>query len=440
MTGVSGTDQNHGVYPRSSAQVQFGYALVFGFSSAAVTWTTWFITHLPWMSLPEPARVGGVLGAWVLAATLLSRACSLRISIVGGLISSLLGLLVLGSKLVKPGQTDPAIPSAALVCLGFLVLGGVIGLIGSVLARALPRAGQGDSLARFALAAAGTVAPLLFIGGLVTSTNSGMTVPDWPQTYGTNMFLYPLGGAEAGVFLEHSHRLFGALVGLATLTLMAWTLIAERRKWVKTLAVVAFGLVVIQGVLGGARVLENKRLLAMIHGVLAQVTFGTIVALAVALSPTFKAVQRTEPVAAPKKLRIFTTAALHASILQLIFGAMYRHFRDNHSLFAHAGFSMVVLVLMVAAGFAARSVVGEHGGLGKIMRNCGRECLIVVSIQFALGWLTFAVGGRALAADGPGQALIRTVHQANGAALLATVVVTFVWAKRLLRVSTASVS
>ena len=69
-------------------------------------------------------------------------------------------------------------------------------------------------------AAVVAVAPLLFVGGLVTSTNSGMAVPDWPNTFGSNMFLYPLGPrAQPDVYLEHSHRLFGTLVGLATLKL-----------------------------------------------------------------------------------------------------------------------------------------------------------------------------------------------------------------------------
>lgn len=440
MGGVSNTNQNTNLGPGRWMQVQFGYALVFGFAVAAVVWTTWFVTHLPWVSLSEPMRAGGVIAAWVVAAAVLSRGCTLAISIAGGLISALLGLLILGAKLIEPGQTAAAVPSAVLIGLAFLAMGGAIGLVGAVVGRALPRARPGDALAQFAVAAAATVAPLLFIGGLVTSTNSGMAVPDWPQTYGTNMFLYPLKGAGPAVFLEHSHRLFGTLVGLSTLTLMIWTLSAERRKWVKMLAIIAFSLVVIQGVLGGARVLENKRLLAMLHGVLAQLTFGTIVGLAAALSPMFKAVQRTDPIANPKKLRIFVTAALHSTLLQLLFGAMYRHFRDKHSLFSHMGLAMVVLILALAAGFAARSVVGEHGGLGKIMRRCGTWLLVVVLFQFILGWMTFSMGGKAVAADSPGQALLRTVHQANGAALLAVAVLAFVWAKRLLRVSTASVS
>lgn len=443
MGGASNTIQNPNTDPSGGAQVAWPYALVYGFATAAIVWTAWFVTHHPWIALSEPARAGGVLAAWILAAAFFSRGCSVKVSVAGGFISALLGLLILGSKIMQPGKSGlsgPEVPSGALICLGFLALGGAIGLVGGLVGRALPRARGGDALAQFALAAAATVAPLLFIGGLVTSTNSGMAVPDWPRTYGSNMFLYPLRGAGPAVFLEHSHRLFGTLVGLATLTLMIWTLAVERRLWVKVLAVIALCLVVIQGVLGGVRVLENERLLALIHGVLAQLTFATIVSLAAVLSPTFKNVHRTDPIANPKRLRVFITGALHSSILQLIFGAVYRHYRDKHSLFSHIGLSIVVLTLSLAAAFAALSVKGEHGGLGKIIRRCGIALLTFVSLQFLLGWATFSMGGKALAADSPAQALIRTIHQADGGILLAVVSVGFVWTKRLLRVSTASIS
>jgi heme A synthase len=154
----------------------------------------------------------------------------------GGLISAAIGLLLIGTKLTaapaESGITAGLRPNAAVMALGFLIFGGVLGLVaGAVLGRVLgnrekPRH---DWLANFALVSVAAVAPLLFIGGLVTSTNSGMAVPDWPNTYGSNMLLYPLGPrADPGVYLEHSHRLFGVLVGLATLVLMTWALLLKR--------------------------------------------------------------------------------------------------------------------------------------------------------------------------------------------------------------------
>jgi cytochrome c oxidase assembly protein subunit 15 len=304
-----------------------------------------------------------------------------------------------------------------------------------------------------------------------------MAVPDWPRTYGANMFLYPLGSAGANVFLEHTHRLFGTLVGLASLTLLIWTVSRENRNWVKVLAGIAFALVVFQGILGGIRVLAGNaeptldaKLLRMAHGILAQLTFGTVVALAACLTPSFKIPRKhcgcgypleglphtagsvpcpecgtpniveyqLDPLPMESRLRIFTAGFLHSSILQLFLGAAYRHFRDKHSLFSHMGFSIVVVIFGMLAGFAATSVRGEHSGLGPIVRRTGRWIVVAVGLQFILGWATFSMGGKGVAAESPGQALIRTVHQANGAFLLALAVLGFVWAKRLIRVRRSS--
>src|SRR5438445_7066802 len=75
--------------------------------------------------------------------------------------------------------------------------------------------------------------PLIFVGGLVTTYRVGMAVPDWPTTFGMNMFLYRFWEAAWGVFIEHGHRLYGAAVGLATIVLAAWFLVSERRAWMK---------------------------------------------------------------------------------------------------------------------------------------------------------------------------------------------------------------
>src|SRR6188472_2449992 len=82
--------------------------------------------------------------------------------------------------------------------------------------------------------------PLIFVGGSVTTYRVGMAVPDWPTTFGINMFLYRFWNDPFGVRLEHAHRLYGAAVGLATVALMVWFLAAERRSLMKVLGVVAF--------------------------------------------------------------------------------------------------------------------------------------------------------------------------------------------------------
>src|SRR3954452_15062894 len=104
---------------------------------------------------------------------------------------------------------------------------------------------------RVAVFAAAFTWPLIFVGGSVTTYRVGMAVPDWPTTFGINMFFYDFWNAPFGVRVEHSHRLYGAAVGLSTLFLAGWFLAAERRRPMKWLGVLAVLAVIAQGVLGG---------------------------------------------------------------------------------------------------------------------------------------------------------------------------------------------
>src|SRR5690349_15701682 len=111
--------------------------------------------------------------------------------------------------------------------------------------------------------------PLVWIGGLVTSSKAGMAVPDWPTTYGYNPFLYPLStwwNASWDVFVEHGHRLFGALVGLIAIGLVIVVWASDRRMWLRWAAVGALALVCLQGALGGLRVKFDDATFARIHG------------------------------------------------------------------------------------------------------------------------------------------------------------------------------
>jgi cytochrome c oxidase assembly protein subunit 15 len=120
---------------------------------------------------------------------------------------------------------------------------------------------------------------LILAGGLVTNTGSALAVPDWPTTFGHNMFLFPWADMIGGIFFEHSHRLLGAVVGLLTLALgtALWPLGGRYRA----LGLVAIGAVVVQGVLGGLRVVLLADTLAIVHGCLAQAFFALVVAIAV---------------------------------------------------------------------------------------------------------------------------------------------------------------
>ena len=96
------------------------------------------------------------------------------------------------------------------------------------------------------------------MGGLVTSHGAGMSVPDWPNSYGYNMFTFPPSKWVGGIFYEHTHRLMGTVVGMLSiaLTIAAWKL--ESRRWVRWLAAAILGAVIFQGVLGGLRVVWSS--------------------------------------------------------------------------------------------------------------------------------------------------------------------------------------
>jgi cytochrome c oxidase assembly protein subunit 15 len=128
---------------------------------------------------------------------------------------------------------------------------------------------------------------LIGSGGLVTSKGVGMAVPDWPTTYGYNMFLFPVSKWVGGIFYEHTHRLLGSLVGFLMLVSTMALLAGERRYWVKVLGVIGLGAVIVQGVLGGLRVTLFKDEIGIFHGMLAQAFLCLLAVLCLVTAPMF---------------------------------------------------------------------------------------------------------------------------------------------------------
>jgi cytochrome c oxidase assembly protein subunit 15 len=126
------------------------------------------------------------------------------------------------------------------------------------------------------------VATLLLIcsGGMVTSKNVGLAVPDWPTTFGYNMFLFPVSKWVGGILFEHTHRLMGSLVGLLTIILAVWLWLREERRWVRSLGLIAVIGVVLQGILGGLRVTMMKDQIGIFHACVAQAFLGLLVFVA----------------------------------------------------------------------------------------------------------------------------------------------------------------
>jgi heme a synthase len=192
----------------------------------------------------------------------------------------------------------------------------------------MARSDHNKWLHRFAVLTAIATLALIGIGGLVTSHEAGMSVPDWPTSYGYNMFLLPLSKwwHQGNVFYEHSHRLFASGVGLLTTILMVWLWTKESRTLLRWLGVVAFFAVVAQGVLGGLRVVMFKDQIGIFHGTLAQLFFVLICAIALFTSKWWKNIeQRTASNERPVISRGFFLFATLLIFGQLMLGATMRH-------------------------------------------------------------------------------------------------------------------
>src|SRR5436190_6782927 len=123
-------------------------------------------------------------------------------------------------------------------------------------------------LSRYALLTALATLVLICFGGLVTSHEAGMAVPDWPNTFGYNLFFFPISKWIGGIFYEHTHRLVASGVGLLTTVLAVWLWLRESRRWLRWLGVLAFFAVVLQGVLGGLQVVLFQDEIGIFHAAL----------------------------------------------------------------------------------------------------------------------------------------------------------------------------
>ncbi|MFH0793599.1 MAG: COX15/CtaA family protein [bacterium] len=417
--------------------------LVIGFGTTVSMWSVGYISHLPFTVIPS-IIVGVamllllVAGGWF-AGRFTARGW--RGGFFVGLISSILNLLVLGSLL--SGNQPNEIQRSMLIWLpGSLLLGAVLGAIGGALGNAAqktpPPAREWTSL--FAGVASVATYLLLVIGGLVTSKAAGLAVVDWPNSFGYNMFLYPLSRMTGGIYFEHAHRLFGALVGLTALVLAIRLWGVEERRWLKKLGALALLCVIVQGVLGGLRVTGHFTLstspnevapnlaLAVVHGVLGQIIFSLIVAIAVVTSATW----RNPP--ALTTARTANTDHLACSILiafvivQLVLGAIQRHFAAG----LHIHITLGVLVVGVGSWAGARAW-GLYPAQPLVSR-LGLVLTQVMGIQFILGML--ALVGKGLTQDPANPPLLKvittTAHQAVGALALGLAVVLALWIRRLI--------
>ena len=181
------------------------------------------------------------------------------------------------------------------------------------------------ALHRFAVFTAASTFCLLIAGALVTSRDAGLSVPDWPLSYG--QWMPPMIG---GIFYEHGHRMVASFVGLLTIVLALWLWRAESRRWVRRLGFAALGAVVAQGLLGGMTVLFLLPTAVSVgHACLAQLFFSMTVVLALVTSPGWHRPPPPGPDPPPdarrpslKALCVLGSAMI---FVQLLMGAAFRH-------------------------------------------------------------------------------------------------------------------
>nr|MBA3543335.1 COX15/CtaA family protein [Chthoniobacterales bacterium] len=187
-----------------------------------------------------------------------------------------------------------------------------------------PAAETNLSLRCFAWFTAGATLLLICSGGMVTSKGVGLAVPDWPTTFGYNMFFFPISKWVGGIFFEHTHRLIASIVGVLTIILALWLAFSKVERWVRWLGWASLGAVVLQGILGGLRVTLMKDQIGIFHACVAQAFFAMLVVIALALSPVW---QRLRPVVRQNAEALARVAIVISAMIygQLALGATMRH-------------------------------------------------------------------------------------------------------------------
>jgi cytochrome c oxidase assembly protein subunit 15 len=280
---------------------------------------------------------------------------------------------------------------------------------------------------RYAVLVSACTLVLVAAGGLVTSTGSGLSVPDWPTTYGYNMFTFPVRSWVGGILYEHGHRLIASTVGLLTIGLAVW-LWRDPRRWLRWLGVAAVAAVTLQGLLGGLTVLYFlPASVSIAHAGLAQLFFALTVAIAVFTSRAWQE-SVDPPVADPRLLRLAlaTTVVVYG---QILLGATVRHTGAGLAIpdfplafgrwlppvwsvpvalhFAHR----VGAVVTVAAVLATTAhVVARHGQRPALVQPAWLLAVLVL-VQFTLGAFVVLTGR---------QVAVNTAHVAVGALLFGT--------------------
>ena len=462
--------------------------LTLGFATAVAMWGVGYITHLGGAWAP-PALVFVLLAAVLVlggfcTARMTPAKDSWKPTLIAGLTTSLVNFLILGSVLANPGEgEEPMRANWALIALGSVLAQTLLVMIGGHFGSKKDPDDPGREkscdwwLSRFGIVAAFSALPVILSGGIVTTTGTGMAVPDWPATFGDNMFLFSLSKMTGGVYYEHAHRLFGSLVGLTTvvfvlacathskskpLAFLAFLVLAGfslspffieseesplhivlplagiigaigiallKCGWRYAVAITALSLVIAQGSLGGLRVLADSTVLAMAHGISGQVTFALLCLLGAFFSPLWR--RGPEAVGGDRFARTLSLVLLIVLVFQVFLGAGARHF-DLHPAFLHTHIlgAVIVAVLAPMAGFRHKAKHKARPPLEVL----GVATVHTMILQFVLGVfaLLVVIAYREKEETQTLEIVVRTAHQATGALLLGAASLLAAWSFRLI--------
>ena len=272
---------------------------------------------------------------------------------------------------------------------------------------------------RFTVVAAGCVLLLIVAGALVTSTDSGLSVPDWPTSFGSFYRLPPMTG---GVKFEHGHRMLAEFIGLLTIGVAVFTQKVDRRRWMRILGWSALGTVIAQGILGGLTVLFYlPPAISTAHATLGQTFFCLMVSIAFFTSRNW--VQEPDAVvslsARPRltTLSLFTVAAIW---MQLIMGAAFRH--SGIRLLPHIVGAVVVFCLVSTLTLLT---IKRHRATPQLARPAV-ILLTLLLVQISLGLASYVT--RVMWSPGAPAPLVSMIvctvaHVACGALVLVTTLI-----------------
>ena len=409
--------------------------LALGFATTAAMWAIGYIAMMaPGLWFGEALFIA-TLGMPVLFGAVARRAGASAVKV--GLVSAFANLLIIGAFLRDEQGGSRIAP--LLYVAGLFGASAGLAALGGALARGARPLTLPAPAGLFARVSAVTIFLLLVTGGLVTGLESGLAVPDWPNSFGHNMLLYPISEMKGGIYYEHAHRLFGMLVGTTALVLVGIVFREDRRTWIRALSVAFLGIVCVQGLLGGLRVtgnlttatsgieLQPSTLLAIAHGMFGQIVFATACVIAVVTSAAWRDATPAQGIPDAARVRSLPIVLVGALLVQLFLGASYRHLQipphDGNAavhpawpIWGHVAGAFVILVLSVITGAICSSRAQEI----PIVRILGKGMIHAIGLQFALGIAALVVVLIRVDAAIPAyEVIVTSAHQATGALILA---------------------